>query len=79
MFPPTMQPPLMRYVFEEPTSLFAESVRAVRLAIQRASRIEPVKAVMVSSSVDGVGKTPLAVNLALSLAAVGMRTILVEG
>ena len=34
---------------------------------------------MVSSSVDGEGKTTLAVNLALSLAAVGMRTILVEG
>ena len=79
MLPPAMQPPLMRYVLEEPTSLFAESVRAVRLAIQRASRIEPVKVVMVSSSIDGEGKTTLAVNLALSLAAVGMRTILVEG
>ncbi len=79
LLPPTMQPPLMRYVLEEPTSLFAESVRAVRLAIQRASRSEPVKTVMVSSSVDGEGKTTLAVNLALSLAAVGMRTILVEG
>ena len=79
LLPPTMQPPLMRYVLEEPTSLFAESVRAVRLAIQRASRTEPVKTVMVSSSVDGEGKTTLAVNLALSLAAVGMRTILVEG
>ena len=79
MLPPAMQPPLMRYVLEEPTSLFAESVRAVQLAIQRASRIEPVKVIMVSSSIDGEGKTTLAVNLALSLAAVGMRTILVEG
>jgi capsular exopolysaccharide synthesis family protein len=79
MLPSAMQPPLMRYALEEPTSLFAESVRAVRLAIQRASRTESVKTVMVSSSVDGEGKTTLAVNLALSLAAVGMRTILVEG
>ncbi|HEX5210697.1 MAG TPA: polysaccharide biosynthesis tyrosine autokinase [Pseudolabrys sp.] len=79
MLPAAMQPPLMRYVLEEPTSLFAESVRAVRLAIQRAARTEDVKTVMVSSSIDGEGKTTLAVNLAQSLAAAGMRTILVEG
>jgi polysaccharide biosynthesis transport protein len=76
---PALQPPLMRYVLEEPTSLFAESIRAVRLALQRASRDAAVKTIMVSSSVDSEGKTTLAVNLAQSLTAVGMRTILVEG
>ena len=79
ILPAAMQPPLMRYVLDEPTSLFAESVRAVRLAIQRASRTESTKTIMISSSIDGEGKTTLAVNLAFSLAAVGMRTILVEG
>jgi exopolysaccharide transport family protein len=79
LLPAMMQPPLMRYVLEEPTSLFAEAIRAVRLAIQRTSRTEPVKTIMVTSSMDGEGKTTLAVNLAYSLAAVGMRTILVEG
>jgi capsular exopolysaccharide synthesis family protein len=69
----------MRYVLDEPTSLFAESVRAVRLAIERAGRSEPVKSVLITSSIDGEGKTTLAVNLALSLAALGRRTILVEG
>ncbi len=79
MLPPAMQPPLTRYVLDEPTSLFAESVRAVRLAIQRASRTSSVKTVVVSSSIDGEGKTTLAVNLARSLATLGMRTILVDG
>jgi succinoglycan biosynthesis transport protein ExoP len=79
MLPPVMQPPLMRYALEEPTSLFAESVRAVRLAVQRGTRNEAIKMVMISSSIDGEGKTTLSVNLALSLAAVGMRTILVDG
>ncbi|HEX5472879.1 MAG TPA: polysaccharide biosynthesis tyrosine autokinase, partial [Lacipirellulaceae bacterium] len=79
MLPAAMQPPLMRYALEEPTSLFAESVRSVRLAVQRASRTAQVKTVVVSSSVDGEGKTTLAVNLALSLATTGLRTILVEG
>lgn len=79
MLPAVMQPPLMRYALEEPTSLFAEAVRAVRLAVQRGTRSEPIKMVMVSSAVDGEGKTTLSVNLALSLAAIGMRTILVDG
>ena len=79
MLLPAMQPPLSRYVLEEPTSLFAELIRAVRLAVQRAARTAAVKVVMVSSSVDGEGKTTLSVNLALSLAAVGVRTVLVEG
>jgi succinoglycan biosynthesis transport protein ExoP len=79
MLPPVMQPPLMRYALDEPTSLFAEAVRAVRLAIQRSSRSDPVRTVMVSSSIDGEGKSTLSVNLALSLAAVGMRTVLVDG
>jgi exopolysaccharide transport family protein len=79
MLPAVMQPPLMRYALDEPTSFFAEAVRAVRLAIQRSSRNDPVRTVMVSSSIDGEGKSTLAVNLALSLAAVGMRTVLVDG
>jgi succinoglycan biosynthesis transport protein ExoP len=79
VLPPAMLPPLIRYALEEPTSLFAESVRAVRLAIQRATRTGSIKTIMVTSSTDGEGKTTLAANLALSLVAVGMRTILVEG
>lgn len=79
MLPPLMQPPLMRYALEEPTSLFAEAVRAVRLAVQRAGGGGYGNMVMVSSSIDGEGKTTLAANLAFSLAAVGMRTIIVDG
>jgi exopolysaccharide transport family protein len=79
MLPALMQPPLMRYALEEPTSLFAEAVRAVRLAVQRAGGGSRGNLVMVSSSIDGEGKTTLATNLALSLAAVGMRTIIVDG
>jgi exopolysaccharide transport family protein len=79
LLPTAMQPPLMRYVLDEPTSPFAESVRAVRLAIQRAARHEPAKSILVTSSIDGEGKTTLAANLALSIAALGQRVILVEG
>jgi len=79
LLPALMRPPLMRYTLEEPTSLFAESVRAVRLAVQRSARGRAGSMVMVSSSIDGEGKSTLAASLALSLAAVGIRTLLVDG
>ncbi|HEY5278444.1 MAG TPA: AAA family ATPase [Pseudolabrys sp.] len=79
LLPIPLQPPLMHYIAEEPNSVFAEAVRAVRLSVQRAGRIRPVQSVMVTSSIDGEGKTTLAANLALSYAMLGARTLLVEG
>ena len=78
LLPPALQPPLMRYAIEEPSSLFAESVRAIRLSIQRALRIKPAQIILVTSAIDNEGKTTLAVNVALSLAALGYRTLLVD-
>jgi capsular exopolysaccharide synthesis family protein len=78
LLPPPLQPPLMRYASEEPSSFFAESIRAIRLSIQRALRIKPVQIVLVTSAIDNEGKTTVAVNLALSLAALGIRTLLVD-
>jgi len=79
LLPPALQPPLLRYAIEEPTSIFAESIRAIRLAVQRAGRAKPAQVVMVTSAIDGEGKTVVAANLALSLAIVGVRTLLVDG
>ncbi|HEV7820459.1 MAG TPA: exopolysaccharide transport family protein, partial [Burkholderiales bacterium] len=79
MLPLPLQPPLMRYIIEEPNSLFAEAVRAVRLCVQRAARVRRMQIVMVTSAIDGEGKTTLAANLALSHAMMGIKTVLVEG
>jgi exopolysaccharide transport family protein len=79
MLPLPLQPPLMRYIIEEPNSLFAEAVRAVRLCVQRAARVRRMQIVMVTSAIDGEGKTTLAANLALSHAMMGIKTLLVEG
>jgi succinoglycan biosynthesis transport protein ExoP len=78
LLPPELQPPLMRYASEEPSSYFAEAIRAIRLTIQRAMRIKPVQIILVTSAIDNEGKTTVAVNLALSLAALGIRTLLVD-
>lgn len=79
LLPTPLQPPLMRYAIEEPTSTFAEAVRAIRLAVLRVARTKATQVVMVTSAIDSEGKTTLAANLAFSFASMGVRTILVEG
>jgi exopolysaccharide transport family protein len=79
LLPPLLQPPLLRYAVEMPGTFFAEAIRAVRLAIQRTMRIQPLKVILVTSALDNEGKSTLAVNLAQSLAMLGIRTLLIDG
>jgi succinoglycan biosynthesis transport protein ExoP len=80
LLPPLLQPPLLRYAIEEPTSIFAEGVRAIRFAVQRSLRFDPTaQVIVVTSALDSEGKTTTAANLALSLAMIGIRTVLVDG
>lgn len=79
LLPLALQPPLMRYIVEEPNSVFAEAIRAVRLSVQRAGRVRRMQTLMLTSAIDGEGKTTLAANLALSYAMMGVRTLVVEG
>ena len=79
LLPPALQPPLTRYAIDEPGTFFAEAIRAVRLALQRTMRSQPVKVVQVTSALDSEGKTTLAINLAQSLAMLGIRTLLIDG
>ncbi|WP_213288944.1 AAA family ATPase [Bradyrhizobium sp. sGM-13] len=79
LLPPALQPPLTRYAIDEPGTFFAEAIRAVRLSLQRTMRSQPVKVVQVTSALDSEGKTTLAINLAQSLATLGIRTLLIDG
>ncbi len=78
LLPPSLQPPLMRYAIEEPGTFFAEAIRAVRLSIQRARKVAPVKIVLVTSGLESEGKTTFAGNLALSIATLGIKTLLID-
>src|SRR6266404_2906399 len=75
----TLLPPLMRYAIDAPGTFFAEAIRAIRLALQRTMRTQPVKVVLVTSALDSEGKTTLAANLAQSIATLGIRTLLIDG
>jgi capsular exopolysaccharide synthesis family protein len=79
LLPAPLQPPLTRYAIDEPGTFFAEAIRAVRLALQRTMRSQPVRVVQVTSALDSEGKTTLAINLAQSLALLGIRTLLIDG
>ena len=79
LLPSALQPPLTRYAIDEPGTFFAEAIRAVRLALQRTMRSQPVKVVLVTSALDSEGKTTLSTNLAQSLATLGIRTLLIDG
>lgn len=79
LLPAPLQPPLTRYAIDQPGTFFAEAIRAVRLALQRTMRSQPVKVVQVTSALDSEGKTTLAINLAQSLATLGIRTLLIDG
>jgi succinoglycan biosynthesis transport protein ExoP len=79
LLPSALQPPLMRYAIDQPGTFFAEAIRAIRLALQRTMRLQPVKVILVSSALDSEGKTTLAGNLAQSLATLGIRTLLIDG
>ena len=56
-----------------------ESLRSLRLRLLSAPRRDGLRMVTVTSPSSGDGKSFVAVNLALSFAAAGMRTLLVDG
>jgi capsular exopolysaccharide synthesis family protein len=78
LLPALLQPPLMRYALDAPGTFFAEAIRAIRLALQRTMRVSPIKTVLVTSALENEGKSTLAVNLAQSIATLGIRTLLID-
>lgn len=59
-------------------SVLLESVDSMRTLLLRLAAVESVRAVMITSAVEGEGKTSLACHLATSLARAGRQTLLVD-
>ncbi len=57
---------------------FGESVRLLRIRVEKELQKENKKVLLVSSAIPGEGKTTVATNLALALAQKGNRTLLVD-
>ena len=58
---------------------FSEAMRNLSLKLQRITSKHGAKVVLITSTVPGEGKTTVASNLALALAAEGKRVILIDG
>jgi polysaccharide biosynthesis transport protein len=75
-FQPECSPSL--YPLRKPRSAYAEAVRSVHVNLQFAKLDRPPRVVLVTSSLPGEGKTSLAVSLAASAAASGLKTIILD-
>lgn len=62
---------------EDPVG-FGESVRLLRIRVEKEMQKENKQVILISSAIPGEGKTTVASNLALSLAQKGSRTLLVD-
>lgn len=66
-----------RYFLEDSKSAFSEAINHVRTGITYSDVDNPPQTILITSSVQGEGKTTLASNLALSFAQLG-RTLLID-
>ena len=60
-------------------ALLDEAIDGIVVRILREAEEQPMKLLLISSATSGEGKTTLATQLALSLARLGRRTLLVDG
>ena len=67
------------YLRDKPTSIIAEAVRNLRTSILLSNIDHPPKVLMITSSLPGEGKTIETLALALNMANLGKRVILIEG
>lgn len=65
------------HLIAKPTSVYAEAVRSAQLAVLNA-RTEGSKAILITSSLPGEGKTAFSLSLGRSLAQSGHRTLLID-
>jgi capsular exopolysaccharide synthesis family protein len=63
---------------EQPADSFQEAIDGIRTVLLRDFSVQGTRVVMVTSAVEGEGKTILAGHLATSLARAGRRTLLVD-
>ncbi len=61
-----------------PTPLFSEAFRELRTSLLLSSASQSAHTILVTSAQSGEGKTTVAVNLAVSLAQLGRRTLLID-
>ena len=70
---------VLQYLQDKPNSAVAEAVRNLRTSLLLANLDKPPKVIMSTSSIPGEGKTTQSIALALNLAGLGEKVLLIEG
>jgi len=74
--------PLVRYVTGKPMiedlAAYAESIRHLRNSILLSRATDPIRSILITSSLSGEGKSTTALHLAISCANQGKRTLLID-
>ncbi len=73
-----MVPSAEQSMFSDPLSTVSESYRTIRMGIKFAASQRPLKTILITSAVPSEGKTTTASNLAIVLARMGERTLLID-
>ena len=68
----------LRAILVAPHSALSQSIRTIRVAVGRQRQDRQPQTVLVTSSLDGEGKSVIASNLALHFAMSGVRTLLID-
>ena len=68
--------PLMHQSRKRPE--FAESIRAIRMRVERAMEPEDKKVLLISSAIPSEGKSTISINLAIAMAQRGKRVLLID-
>lgn len=68
----------LRAILLAPHSALAQSIRTIRVAISRQRQGRQPQIVLVTSALDGEGKSVVAANLALHFSLSGVRTLLID-
>ncbi|MBU1219820.1 polysaccharide biosynthesis tyrosine autokinase [Myxococcota bacterium] len=67
------------YIFNHPRSTIAEAIRTIRTNIVFATPDNPIKTLMITSSMPLEGKTTISSYIAISMAMSGEKTLLIDG
>lgn len=71
-------PPTLKICAIEPFSRYADTMRAIKVAIDSRRDVGPAKIIAVTSTVEGEGKSVTSTNFAVFCASTGARTLLID-